>query len=88
MTAIRNSPANTGSAAAGQPGFDRFVGALEIGVGEFCQDDGMARSPGLAGQALAISEQRILADRLEFGIFIAAEAAAEFEPGARAVRHP
>jgi hypothetical protein len=48
----------------------------------------MAARPGLAGKALVIGKQRILADCLELGIFLAAEAAAEFKPGARAVRHP
>ena len=43
--------------AAGQPGLDRLVGALEIGVGEFRQDDRMAARPCLAGQALVIGEQ-------------------------------
>ena len=74
--------------AAGQPGLDRLVGALEIGIGKFRQDDGMAGSPGLAGQAFVVGEQRVLADRLEFGIFSAAQAAAEFKFGPGPVRHP
>ena len=74
--------------ATGQSGFDRLVGALEIGVGEFCQNDRMAGGPCLAGQALVIGKQRVFADRLEFRILRAAETAAEFEPRTRPVRHP
>ena len=56
--------------------------------GKFGQDDGMAGGPGLAGQAFVIGEQRVLADRLEFGILGAAKAAAEFKFRSGPVRHP
>ena len=34
--------------AAGQAGFDRLVRALEVGVCEFGEDDGMAGGPSFA----------------------------------------
>ena len=74
--------------AAGQAGFDRLVRALEVGVCELRQNDGMARGPGLAGQAFVIGEQRVFADGLELRILFAAKTAAEFQARAGAVGHP
>ena len=48
----------------------------------------MAAGPCLAGQPLVIGEQGVFAERLEFRILFAAQSAAEFQPGAGAVRHP
>src|ERR1700756_227614 len=75
ITAIRNSQCD----GTGQYGIDRLV---------FCQNDRMARGPCLAGQALVISKQCVFTDRRELRKLLAAEAAAEFEPRARPVRHP
>jgi hypothetical protein len=74
--------------AAGQSGFDRLVCALEVGVCELSEDNGVPRGPGLAGQALVIGEQRVFADGLELRILFAAKTAAELQACARSVGHP
>ena len=55
---------------------------------EFGEDDGMARGPGLAGEAFVIGEQGVFADGLEFRIVFAAKTAAELQVRAGSVRHP
>ena len=74
--------------AAGQAGFLRGIGALEIGIGKFREHDRMAGGPGLAGQPLAIGEHGAFAERAKFGERLAAETAAILQPGSRTVRHP
>ncbi|MHC2521881.1 hypothetical protein ACVMHW_007763 [Bradyrhizobium diazoefficiens] len=48
----------------------------------------MAAGPGLAGKALVVSEAQVLAHGLERRQPFAVEAAAEFQPHTRPVRHP
>lgn len=74
--------------AAGQSGLDGLIGPFEIGVGEFGEDHGVPAGPSLARKALVISEAQIFAHGLERGQPFAVEAATEFQPHARRVRHP
>jgi hypothetical protein len=74
--------------STGKAGRERLIGPLEIGVGEFGEDHGVARRPGLARKSLVISEVQLFADGFERGQPLAVEAATKFQPHARPVGHP